>query len=106
MRLAVTGLLIVWAGTGFGHRDRTVSAQPEQIKLVADYEVKQGGTLKLRGHVQVISAAVTVYADEADYNPLTGNIDARGNVRIDLKKVTPKITIQNSTPEDLPVQPR
>ncbi len=101
--LAITALLSISASMGFGQKKPATPAKPEHITLMAEHEIKDGGTVKLRGHVQVITTSATIYADEADYNPLTGEVDARGHVRIDLKKGNPSITILNSTPEDVPV---
>ena len=35
---------------------------------MSEGEIKDGGILKLRGHVEVFTGSITVYADEADYN--------------------------------------
>jgi hypothetical protein len=99
--LAITSFLLIAASIGFGQMERATVAAPDPIKLLAKSEVKEGGTLKVRGHVQVITSSTTVYADEADYNPLTGQLNARGHVHIDFRNAKPSITIQNSTPEDI-----
>lgn len=99
--LVFTAFLSISATIVFGQKEHAISPKAEQITVLAEHEVRDGGTLKLRGHVQVVSPSTTVYADEADYNPLTGDVDARGHVHITFKS-KPSITIQNSTPEDMP----
>ena len=101
--LAFTGVLFIALSAGVGQKERATAATPEKVALSAMSEINEGGTVKLRGHVQVITSSTTVYADEADYDPLTGQLDARGHVHIDLKNKQPSISIQNSTPEDMPV---
>jgi lipopolysaccharide assembly outer membrane protein LptD (OstA) len=105
MRLvAAAAFLSVLIPTGFSQKKVATPAKAEQVTLLAEREIKEAGTLKLRGHVQVVTPSTTIYADEVDYNPLAAEVDARGHVRIDLKKATPTITVQNSTPEDLRVE--
>jgi lipopolysaccharide assembly outer membrane protein LptD (OstA) len=99
--LALTAFLSISATVVFGQEEQTLSSKAAQITLLAEHEVRDGATLKLRGRVQVISASTTVYADEADYNPLTGDLNVRGHVHVSLKS-KPSITIQDSTPEDMP----
>lgn len=101
--IAISVLLLLSMNVGFGQKERTAATNPEQVTLLAEREIKDGGTLKLRGHVQVITSSTIFYADEADYNPLTGKLDARGHVHIEFKKVSPSVIIQNSAPEDVPV---
>jgi len=101
--LIMPALVLISISSGLGQKAPETSGQPESVRLLADQETKDGGTLKLRGHVQVISAATIVYADDADYNPLTGELEARGHVHVSFKNARPKITIENATPEDLPV---
>jgi lipopolysaccharide assembly outer membrane protein LptD (OstA) len=102
--LAIAGFVSLFPLIGFGQRHEALNAPPYNVTLLANSEIKGGGTLKLRGHVQVSSDSITIYADEADYNPLTGDVEARGHVHISLKKATPSIKIQNATPEDVPVR--
>ena len=101
--LIAPALVLISMGAGVGQKAPETSGQTEPVRLLADQETKDGGTLKLRGHVQVISATTIVYADEADYNPLAGELEARGHVHVAFKNARPKITIENATPEDLPV---
>jgi len=88
---------------GFGQKTKTLNVSPDKITLLAQNEIKDGGILRLRGHVEVITGSITVYADEADYNPLTGDLDARGHVHLNFKKVTPSVRIQSGSPEDVPL---
>jgi lipopolysaccharide export system protein LptA len=92
-------------GTPSAVDEGDVHTSAGEVRILAEHEVKEGGTLKLRGHVEVRSGSMTVHADEAEYNALNGRVEARGHVHIELGKTTPKITIQNSTPEDSPVAP-
>ena len=101
--LAVAALLLTSGATGSSQKKPATPTGPEEIRLLAETEVKVGGSVKLRGHVQVISASTIVYADEADYDPISRAIDARGHVHIELKEGAPRVTIQNPTPEDVPV---
>jgi lipopolysaccharide assembly outer membrane protein LptD (OstA) len=104
--LTIVGLALLFTGRGFCQGKQALNASPDKVTLLANNEIKTGGTLKLRGHVEISTGAITVYADEADYNPLTGDLDARGHVHINFKKATPSIKIQNGNPEDLPVMPQ
>jgi lipopolysaccharide assembly outer membrane protein LptD (OstA) len=101
--LAVAAFLLSSVVTGSSQKKPATPAQPEEIRLLAESEIKADGTVKLRGHVEVISGSTTLYADEADYDPLTGSLNARGHVHIEFKKGTPSITIKNPSPEDVPV---
>lgn len=94
-----------FAGSPPGLDGQIIRQPAGEVRILAEHEVKQGGTVKLRGHVEVSSGSMTVHADEAEYNAFTGKVDARGHVYMDLGKTTPKITIQNSSPEDSPVAP-
>jgi lipopolysaccharide assembly outer membrane protein LptD (OstA) len=71
---------------------------------MAQTEVRDGGTIKLRGQVQIISAGVAVFADEADYDMLSGDLQARGHVHVVFQKSMPAAKIQDSNPEDTPVR--
>jgi lipopolysaccharide assembly outer membrane protein LptD (OstA) len=100
--LAIAGFISVYGLMGFGQNNQSLNAPPDKITLLAENEIKDGGILKLRGHVEVITGSMTVHADEADYNALTGDLDAHGHVHINFRKVTPTIKVQNASPEDLP----
>jgi lipopolysaccharide assembly outer membrane protein LptD (OstA) len=100
--LVIAGLLSISTVVGFGQNKQTVNTSLDKITLLVESEIKDGGIIKLRGHVEVITGSRTVHADEADYNPLTGDLDPRGHVHINFKKVTPIMKVQNASPEDLP----
>jgi lipopolysaccharide assembly outer membrane protein LptD (OstA) len=99
--LAIAGFLSISTVADFGQNKQSVNALPDKITLLAESEIKDGGILKFRGHVEVITGSMTVYADEADYDPSTGDFDAHGHVHINFKKVTPAMKVQNASPEDL-----
>jgi len=104
MRLfAITVFVGISTCLGLGQDKPQITGEPDQIRLLAEHEVRTGGALKLRGHVRVITSATILYADEADYDVLTGELEARGHVHIEFKKVRPSISIQNSTPDDIPL---
>jgi lipopolysaccharide assembly outer membrane protein LptD (OstA) len=88
---------------GLAQKGSNLLPSPDQITLTADQELKDGLEMKLRGNVQITTGSVAIYADEADYNPLTGALDARGHVRVSFKNATPRIMIRDSNPEDMPV---
>lgn len=103
--LAAAEFVLIATIAGFSQNTQTLNAPPGKITLLAEHEIKQGGVFKLRGHVEVITDSVTVYADEGDYNPLTSDLNVRGNVHVNFKKPT-NLKITESTPEDLPVRDR
>jgi lipopolysaccharide assembly outer membrane protein LptD (OstA) len=100
--LAIAGFIWISIVMGFGQKNQTLNASADKITLSAENETKDSGIFKLRGHVEVITGSMTVYADEADYNPLTGDLDAHGHIHVHFTKVTPSMKIQNASPEDLP----
>ena len=100
--LAIAALGSVFAVVGVGQRGQSLSASSSTIILRAENETKQGGSIKLRGHVEVIAGQITVSADEADYDPLSGSLETRGRVYVTFKGVTPAVKIENASPEDLP----
>jgi lipopolysaccharide export system protein LptA len=100
--LALT-LLAVFPFLGSAQKDSIPLASSNQIALSADQETMDGLSMKLRGNVQITTNSLVVYADEADYNPITAGLEPRGHVRIFFKGATPHIKIQDSSPEDAPV---
>ena len=46
---------------------------------------RQGAVHQLRGDAQLETSAISIRADEIDYNQQTNEIEARGSVRIKLK---------------------
>lgn len=96
--LILTALLLTSSALYAGQKDSA-----DQVTLVAEQETRDSGIIKLRGHVQVITSSIIVYADEAEYSPLTGGLDARGHLRIDLKK-PPNVQVRDATPEDTPLR--
>ncbi len=102
--LALAAIVSICASAVFGQEKQRPGAAADEITLMAQTEMKDGGTIKLRGHVQIISAGVTVFADEADYDPLTGDLQARGHVHIVFKRTTPIVKIQHPNPEDMPAR--
>src|SRR4051812_19074476 len=101
---AIAAFTSLFTVVGLAQRSETPNTSPDKVTLLADSEIKTGGTVKLRGRVQVVTGSITLYADEADYNPLIGDLDARGHVHVTFKKVMPSIKIQNGNPEDMPLQ--
>lgn len=102
MKLAASACLLAFAFLGFAKQRQTVHVPPNQVMLWAEREVKDGPLIRLRGHVQVRTGSITIEADEADYNPVTGSLDPRGHLHISLKNVTPHLKIQDNNPEDVP----
>jgi len=45
---------------------------------------KQGSVVILRGHTKITTQGLTVSADEMEFNQDTGEIEPRGNVRVQL----------------------
>lgn len=88
----------------FARQDRPAPLPPDQAILTAQHEIKDGALIRLRGHVHVATGSVTIEADEADYNPITGSLDPRGHVHVSLKNVSPHLKIQENNPEDLPAR--
>jgi lipopolysaccharide assembly outer membrane protein LptD (OstA) len=56
-----------------------VSLQADQVTRTADLIVA------MKGNVRVTMKGVTVYADEAEYNYVTGELTPSGHVRIKVK---------------------
>ena len=100
--LVIAGLLLAGAATHFGQNNQVLNASPDKVTLSANWETRNGGLIELRGHVQITASPMIVSADEADYDPLTGDLEPRGHVRVTFGKLTPTLKIENSTPEDLP----
>jgi lipopolysaccharide assembly outer membrane protein LptD (OstA) len=102
MKPLALALLAISPFVGLAQKDSIPFASPNQIALSADQEIKDGLGMKLRGNVQIKTNSLIVYADEADYNPITGELEPRGHVRVSFKNATPHIRIQDSSPEDAP----
>lgn len=77
----------------------------DEVTLSALREVRAGGVIQLRGHVEVRTESVVIRADEADYDPMTGSLEARGHVQITLETAHPRLKVRDSNPEDLRVFP-
>ncbi len=102
MKLVAFVSLLALGFVVFARQDRP--APPDQVMLMAQQEIKDGALIRLRGHVHVLTSTVSIEADEADYNPISGSLDPRGHVHINLKNVTPHLKIQENNPEDLPAR--
>ena len=101
--LAFVSLLAV-GFLGFARQDRPAHPPSDQVTLTAQQEIKDGALIRLRGHVHISTSTVTIEADEADYNPISGSLDPRGHVHVSLKNVSPHLKIQENNPEDLPAR--
>ena len=53
----------------------------DTVTLRADMQSKVGGTYRLLGRVEITYGPMTVHADEIVYDEMTGEVEARGNVR-------------------------
>ena len=58
---------------------------PGRIEVQAEKPLRQGAMLQLSGKVAITTSAMTLRADEADFQTETGDIEARGNVHLHLK---------------------
>ena len=80
--VGLLGLLCLSAVAFFGQQAAQseqfggVRLQADQISKAADY------TMTLKGNPRVSLKDVTIYADEVEYNPLTGDLTPTGHVRI------------------------
>jgi hypothetical protein len=88
----------------FAKQDRQVPVPSGQVMLWAQQEIRAGPLIRLRGNVHIATNSVSIEADEADYNPITGSLDPRGHVHVSLKNVSPHLKIQENSPEDLPAK--
>ena len=104
MKLAVFVSLLAIGLLGFARQDRPTHPPSDQVILTAQQEIKDGPLIRLRGHVHISTNTVTIEADEADYNPITGSLDPRGHIHVSLKNVSPRLKIQENNPEDLPAR--
>lgn len=82
-----------------------LQAAADEVRLSAVHEIKGGDVIQLRGDVEIATTTVTIHADEADYNPLTGSVDARGHVQISLHNSRARLNVTDGNPEDLGVIP-
>jgi lipopolysaccharide assembly outer membrane protein LptD (OstA) len=62
-------------------RVRRVLYKPEAI-LTAVSATQEGDVFHLKGAVEIRTDSILLKADEADYNHETGEIEARGNVKV------------------------
>jgi len=62
----------------------TTTAASRNLKLTAEHMTRKGEIIQLRGHVQITTDAVVIHADKADFNSSTGELQPRGNVRLNL----------------------
>lgn len=82
-----TFVLVCAAMTGA----QTINPSPEEpkIQLTAENIERDGEMLRLRGRVVITGDSMQVRADEADYNPATGEADVRGSVRLKILQSQP-----------------
>jgi len=52
------------------------------VNFVADNIQRQDQTMQLKGNVEIRTTTLTLTADEADYDRQTGEIEARGTIRV------------------------
>ena len=71
----------------------------ERVKFSALRGQTEGSLTRCRGDVEMATHSFVLRADEVDYHSDTGIAEARGNVRIQLLRVTP-----NTTPVSVPPQ--
>ncbi len=62
----------------------SVAGPSGQVELRATRIERDGAVTRLKGHVQIKTAAAVISADQADYNSATDEINAHGYVRIKL----------------------
>jgi lipopolysaccharide assembly outer membrane protein LptD (OstA) len=83
--VGLLGLLCLSAVGFFGQQSGQseviggVRLQADQIAKAADY------TMTLKGNARVILKDVTIYADEVEFNPLTGDLTPTGHVKIQVQ---------------------
>jgi lipopolysaccharide assembly outer membrane protein LptD (OstA) len=102
MKLVVLGFLALFPLVGTAQKEPT-PLLPGQVRLSATQEIKDGGSFRLRGHVEIETGSVIIYTDEAEYDPMTGALNPYGHVHIKLKNATLQLKIQDSNPQDTPV---
>ena len=63
---------------------RKLQAQIGEVEatVAASNAAAATGTIRLRGNVEIRTTTMTLTADEADYDRQTGEIEARGTVRV------------------------
>ncbi|HET9220226.1 MAG TPA: hypothetical protein VFR18_24820 [Terriglobia bacterium] len=68
-------------------RKQILIATPEgpNIGLTAEAIQRQAPIIRLRGNVEIRTKDMILHGSEADYNENTGEIEARGTVRIKLE---------------------
>ncbi len=60
---------------------RTEPPDTDTVTLRADMQSKVGSTYRLLGRVEITYGPMTIHADEIVYDVMTGEVEARGNVR-------------------------
>jgi len=75
-----------------------VSLQADQVTRTADLIVV------MKGNVHVTMKGVTVYADEAEYNYLTGELTPAGHVRIKMQDTSVAKDRPTDHPTDMPLR--
>lgn len=71
----------------FSAQDTGQSEQLGSVRLQADQITKAGDfAITLKGNARVSLKDATIYADEMEYNPLTGELTPSGHVRIQVQQ--------------------
>ncbi len=85
MRSALSSgiLSLTFAVGGFSQAD---TVKPGEVRVSALAQTAVGETRSLAGQVRIETATVIITAEQAFYNPKTGDVQASGNVHINLKK--------------------
>ena len=84
--------------TGQSEQFGDVRIQATQITRAGDF------TMTMKGSVQVSLKGATVYADEAEYNPLTGELIPSGHVKIQVNASRGVAGVQMDPP--MPASPQ
>jgi lipopolysaccharide assembly outer membrane protein LptD (OstA) len=65
--------------------------QDRLFEIRADQQTRQGPVIQYRGNVRITTGFVETTADEADFNVDTRQFDLRGNVRMRVLDMTPRV---------------
>jgi len=86
----------------------SIFAAPGDVSLQANKQIVAGVVLQLKGQVEIVFDKLVIVADEADFNVVTGDLEARGNVRgaadgksLDASPVADKLSMNSKSPKTI-----
>ena len=81
MRILASCIALIGCSLAFS-QDQPAATQPTEVRMSARDQVVEGSIVHLNGKVEISAIGFLLQADEATYHTDTGEIEARGNVRM------------------------